>query len=381
MTKIARKLFLPLVAIMTCIFGALAPVTNVSAVDATATNFEELVAALADSSATKVLLSGDIVLEDDITLNKTVRIDDETILNLNDHTVTINSTLAVWSDLMITGDGEVTSDIENPILVVDGDLTINNGNFSGGSNVYTFFATVDPDPDNGLADIAGNIYINDGYFDISNIIINNYGTGEVIISGGYFLSEGLYVEDIYADSAFMTSVDGTFDIDGDVIIESVYRFLGDKFVDENEDRGEVTCTKGIIYEDLDWDDDWEEIDYHTTTVCGYDNTLEEDVTIDAGESLVLLNTNITVPAGITLSTEDTAIIVGEGSTLTICGEYDGDEDLLIEDGGTIVRECTEAETEEDNPATLDGITAYIIALLGLGTIITIGYFKVKTLRR
>lgn len=373
MTKTARKLFLPLVAIMTCIFGALAPVTNASAADATATNFEELAAALADSNITRVYMGGDIVLEEDIEFNKTVIVDDDSIIGLNDHTITINSTFAVYANLTISGDGTVTSNIENPIAVGEGSLTIDGGNYESGEKTYAFLIT--------YSGTHGNIYINDGYFDISNIIINNYGSGEVIISGGYFLSEGLYEDEVYADAAFMTSSGGTFDINGDVMIESVYRFLGDKFVDENENRGEVTCTKGIIYEDLDWDDNSEEVDYHTTTVCGYDNTLEEDVTIDAGESLVLLNTNITVPAGITLSTEDTAIIVGEGSTLTICGEFDGDEDLLIEDGGTIVRECTEAETEEANPATLDGIKAYMIALLGLGTIITIGYFKVKTLRR
>ena len=340
MTKTARKLFLPAAAIVTSVFGAFVPIANVSAADAVVTNYDELVAALSDSSS-KIVVDGDITLEDDVTINKVMRMNSATTLDTNGHTMTLNKTMAVWADTTIIGNGGIESDIENPIMAIEGNLTIEDGNYSAGVNTYAFMVTIDG--------YAGNIYVKGGSFNIKNIIINNYGSGEVIITGGEFVSEGSYAEDEWSDAAFMTSSDGKFEINGeDVTVESYYRFLGNKFVDDDEDRGKVVCAQGEIYEEMDWDDDWNEIDYNTYSVCG---------------------SNYTIAAGATLSNSSATIIIGEGSTLTICGEYDGpDGSLITEDGGTIVYSCEEEPkpvpaSDDLNPNTFDGIESAFATLI------------------
>ena len=368
----ARKLFLPLVAIITLFFGAFVSVTNVSAADATVTNYEEFVAALSDDS-TRIVVEGDITLEADVTVGKIVIVSSASTFDLNGYKMTLNKTLGIRANTTITGTGFIETDIENPIMVMEGDLTIENGTFDGGENVYAFIVTLDG--------YTGSVYVKDGIFRMKNIIINNYGSGKVVVSGGYFESDGEYVEDEWSDAAFMTSSDGTFEIDGEeVMIESYYRFLGDKFVSEDEDRGEVICKKGQVYEEMDWDDNWDEVDYSTYSFCGLDETLEEDEELDMDVTFKFINSNITIPAGITLTNSAAKIIVAEGSTIKICGEYDGDDDSLIEDGGTVTRECEEP-ADETNPATYDGFT-YIIALLGLsGAGIAFGLIRAKATRR
>ena len=256
----------------------------------------------------------------------------------------------------------IESDIENPIMAIEGNLTIEDGNYSAGVNTYAFLVTIDG--------YAGNIYIKGGSFNIKNIIINNYGSGEVIITGGEFVSEGSYAEDEWSDAAFMTSSDGKFEINGeDVTVESYYRFLGNKFVDDDEDRGKVVCAQGEIYEEMDWDDDWNEIDYNTYSVCGVDETQDSDDSADGSVSYKLINSNYTIAAGATLSNSSATIIIGEGSTLTICGEYDGpDGSLITEDGGTIVYSCEEEPkpvpaSDDLNPNTFDGIESAFATLI------------------
>lgn len=361
MTKTARKLFLPVAAIVTSVFGAFVPIANVSAADAVVTNYDELVAALSDSSS-KIVVDGDITLEDDVTINKVMRMNSATTLDTNGHTMTLNKTMAVWADTTIIGNGGIESDIENPIMAIEGNLTIEDGNYSAGVNTYAFMVTIDG--------YAGNIYVKGGSFNIKNIIINNYGSGEVIITGGEFVSEGSYAEDEWSDAAFMTSSDGKFEINGeDVTVESYYRFLGNKFVDDDEDRGKVVCAQGEIYEEMDWDDDWNEIDYNTYSVCGVDETQDSDDSADGSVSYKLINSNYTIAAGATLSNSSATIIIGEGSTLTICGEYDGpDGSLITEDGGTIVYSCEEEPkpvpaSDNLNPNTFDGIESAFAMLI------------------
>ena len=129
MTKTARKLFLPAAAIVTSVFGAFVPIANVSAADAVVTNYDELVAALSDSSS-KIVVDGDITLEDDVTINKVMRMNSATTLDTNGHTMTLNKTMAVWADTTIIGNGGIESDIENPIMAIEGNLTIEDGNYS-----------------------------------------------------------------------------------------------------------------------------------------------------------------------------------------------------------------------------------------------------------
>ena len=375
MGKTAKMLLLPAVAIVASVFWAIMPATDASAADAIVTNYEELVTALSDSS-TKIVVDGDIKLEGDITVNKVMRMNSANTLDTNGHNILLNNTLAVWADTTITGNGSIYSNIENPIMAIEGNLTIEDGVYTADSGTYAFIVTIDG--------YAGNVYIEGGEFNIKNIIINNYGSGEVKITGGLFVSEGVYTEPEYGDSAFMTSSDGTFEINGDSVnVESKYRFLGNKFVSDDEDRGKVVCKAGEIHEMTDWDDDWNEIDYDIHSACGVDEEQSADTTLDGGISYKMINSNYTIAAGATFSNPSSLIIVGEGSTFTICGEYDGPDDSLItEDDGKIVRDCPEEEPQPaptdstDNPATLDDIeSAFAILICSLGTLFGLGLIQ------
>ena len=370
MIGITRKIFLPVATIVASVFGAFMPIANVNAADATVTNYEELVAALSSTSG-KIVVDGNITLEDDIVVNKVMRMNSASTLDTNGHTMTLNKTMAVWADTTIIGNGGIESDIENPIMAIEGDLTIEDGNYSAGVNTYAFIITLDG--------YAGNIYVKGGNFNIKNIIINNYGSGEVIITGGEFVSEGSYADDEWSDSAFMTSSNGKFEINGeDVSIESHYRFLGNKFINNDEDRGKVVCTLGEIYEEMDLDSEGNRIDYDTYSVCGADENQESNDGIDGSTSYKLINSNYTIAAGAILSNPSATIVVGEGSPFTICGEYDGsDESLTAEDDGAIVRSCEEeqpkptpATSDDLNPNTFDGIeSAFAMLISNIGLLI------------
>ena len=374
MTKTAR---LPLLgfAIAMSFLGTIVLSTNVNAVDYTVTSYEELAGALSTAgSDDRIVVDGDITLDGDATINSLLRMNSASTLDLNGHTMTLNGRMAVWADTTITGNGHIESNIENPINVLEGNLIIENGNFYAGINTYAFIIT--------YAGYAGNIYIRDGDFDISNIIVNNYGSGEVVVSGGSFVSHGEYVDaseyadgNDYSDAAFMTSYAGKFEINGEgVEIDSHYRFLGDKFISEpepeGENRGEVICTLGSVHESIDVVSGVGNVDYYTNTVCGFNLTQDSDDSVDGTDSYRLLNTNYTIAKGATLTNNAAIIIVGKDSVFTICGTYSGDEDSLItEDNGSIVRRC---EGEEENPNSFDGIHSAFVILAGSSLILT-GY--------
>lgn len=373
-TKTARKpiIFLPIFGILALVIGMIFPIFSASAADVDVSNYDEFVAELNNPDSTRIYIHGDIVFGDDVVVNKIIVTQEASTLDLNGHKMTLNNTLETHASTIITGNGSIETNIDWPIFVTSGDLTIENGTFTTtGDEVYSFISP--------LAGYGGNVNILGGNFDISNIIVNNYGSGKVVVSGGTFKSRGDYYEDDYVDTAFMTSDSGSFEINGDVVVESTYRFLGEKFADPDESRGEVICKKGRIQESFDWNDDEQKIEYNTITICGADETLESDEAIEDSFDYKLIDSKVTIPAGITLSNPSARIIVANGSTFTICGEYAGSEDSLIEDGGTIVRECDKegGAEEETVPPTFDGFTCAVafLALSSVGFIFSLSRMK------
>lgn len=362
-TKTARKpiIFLPILGILTLVIGVIFPIFSASAADVDVSNYDEFVAELNNPDSTRIYIRGDIVFKDDVVVDKIIVTEEASTLDLNGHKMTLNKTLETHASTIITGNGTIETNVKWPIFVTSGDLTIENGTFTAGAVTYSFISP--------LAGFGGNVNILGGNFDISNIIVNNYGSGKVVVSGGTFKSRGDYSEDDDDDAAFMTSDSGSFEINGDVVVESKYRFLGEKFADPSQLRGEVVCKKGRIQESFDWNDDEQMIDYNTITICGADETLESDEVIEDSFDYKLIDSKVTIPAGVTLSNPSARIIVAKGSTFTICGEYAGGEDSLIEDGGTIVRECNEegGAEEETVPPTFDGFIR-VVAFLVLSSV-------------
>ena len=288
--------------------------------------------------------------------------------------MTLNNSLSTYASTIIKG-GVIESDFENPIMTASGDLTIESGSFVGGINSYAFIIS--------LAGFDSDITILGGDFDVSNIIVNNYGSGKVTVSGGHFKSAGKYYNADWNDSAFMTSDKGSFEINGeDVVVESNYRFLGESFADPEEKRGEVICTKGQVYEAKDWtqvsedSDEWVEFDYNTMNICGTNETLVEDEEVEETGNIKLINSNITIPAGISLTNSSAKIIVAKDSSFRICGEYIGSDDSLIEEGGVIIREC-EKKDSDDNPPTFDNVAFAVVILASSVTGVVFGLTRVK----
>ena len=376
-TKTARKpiIFLPILGILTLVIGMIFPILSASAADVNVSNYDEFVAELNNPDSTRIYIHGDIVFKDDVVVNKIIVTEEASTLNLNGHKMTLNKTLETHASTIVTGNGAIETNIKWPIFVTSGDLTIENGTFTAGAVAYSFISP--------LAGFGGNVNILGGNFDISNIIVNNYGSGKVVVSGGTFISRGDYSEDDDDDAAFMTSDSGSFEINGDVVVESKYRFLGEKFADPSQSRGEVICKKGRIQESFDENDDEQIVEYNTITICGADETLESDEVIEDSFDYKLIDSKVTIPAGITLSNPSARIIVANGSTFTICGEYAGSEDSLIEDGGAIVRECNEegGAEEETVPPTFDGFTCAVafLALSSVGFIFSLS--RMKTARK
>ncbi len=361
------KVFLPIMAIITCAFSFL---NAQNAAATTVTNYQEFVDAMSDSDSS-ISVQNDITLEGDVDVTKNVFIDAPSTLDMSGYTMNIDDRsygIISTTDFTITGDGTINaSNTAYPIVAVDGNLTIENGTFIGDEDVYYFISTMD-EAWNSIApdgEANANVYIQDGYFYSPYSVINNFGSGEVVINGGVFISEG----DSYGDGfALLNSYDGTFTIDGDVYVSSVYEILGDDIIDETEERGTVNCVRAEVYVE----------ETETTTICGWEVTQEEDEEIDDGQTIQLINTTVTIPAGRTLTNNGT-IIVEQGSTINICGTYVGGLANIINRGGTVNFNCEEATEEvepnlvgvSDNPNTLDSIQDTInMFVLGMFTLTT-----------
>lgn len=327
--------------------------TPASAATATVTNYSELVAAIAVGD--EIEIEGNITLEDDITLNNYVKVSAASTIDLAGHTINMADEwygILSYADLTITGDDEIDASAYCPIVAVDGNLTIENGTFVGSDDVYYMVSTQDESWDSVAPDgkANANVYINGGVFNVPYSVVNNFGPGEVIITAGEFNFTG----DSWGDGcALLNGLNGTVEINGEgVAVNGLYEILGDDIIDEDEERGTVTCTKGMVYI----------IETDAIYVCGTDIMEEEDDEVTDGLTVNLINdTHITVPKGIKLTNKGKIYVDGTSSIKVCRDDYEGDEaDIYGE--GEIPFDCEEepeilpAETpEQENPATVDGI--------------------------
>ena len=340
--KHSKRLLMPFF-LSTFICGTIAGNANATNVS----SYEEFVAATSDSDSS-ISVQGDITFGGDVTTTKNVHVDAPATLDLAGNTLTFDgSSLYTYYDTTITGDGKITSNSAFPIQAVDGTLTVENGTFEGDpDNTYYLFITEDEAFDSVAPDgeANANINIKGGTYTNGDAIVNNYGKGKVTVTGGTFTTTG---DGTYWESgAFLNSYNGELEINGeDVEINSMFRFLGDEFIDEAEERGAVTLTKGHVQEHKNYDDDWNIVDDEVETYRGIDKALDGK-TVATDSKLVLGDGEFTVAKGKTL-TNNGQIIVGAGATLKICGSYEGDEaNIIAQDGGEIVLQCPEEETEK-----------------------------------
>ena len=228
------KVFLPIMAIVTCAFS-FSNAQNAAAT--TVNNYEEFIAAMSDSD-TSISVQNDITLEGDVDITKNVFIDAPSTLDMAGHTISMEDRyygIISEADFTITGNGKFNMvNTIYPIIAADGNLTIENGTFIADEDVYYIVSTMDESWDSVVPDgeANANVYIKDGSFYAPYSAINNFGPGEVVVSGGTFISEG----DAYGDGfAFLNSYKGTFDINGDVYVVTNNQILGDDIIDESQD--------------------------------------------------------------------------------------------------------------------------------------------------
>ena len=175
-----KRLFAAMTAL--CLMLTLMPVSALAAEEelttTTVTTFDGLKAAIDEG--------GDITLGNDITVKEALKIEAETVLNLNGFTLTLNMpdynnyAIVVKADLTINGEGTVT--VNAPFGIgtstsFEGALTINGGAFvQTGDASYLFGA------------FGGHVEINGGTFSAPYCVLNcfdGYGaTAE--ITGGTF---------------------------------------------------------------------------------------------------------------------------------------------------------------------------------------------------
>lgn len=359
--------------------------TNVSAADGdgatapVATNWAEFKAAL--EANVDFSVNGNIVFEEDVTTSKIIRITGNSTFDLAGHKFEQKdndwATIATFADLTITGNGEFTSSAYYPIRAQDGNLTIENGKFTN-TNEYYFIQTADEAADSVVPDgkADANVYIKGGEFNAPYSVINNFGPGEVVITGGKFVSEG--DSEGYGD-ALLNSYAGKFELNGDIEVTSLARIIGDDLVDAAEERGAITCTRAIVYE----------LEDSKATLCGISSEEDEDAATDDGQTISLINnTHITFAKGVKFTNNGT-VYVDASSSFKICrDDYEGDE-AAITGEGEISFECEEEvipeeevapETEPEtvpttdadpieaidnvpNPATADAIVVYASLLV------------------
>ena len=234
-----KKKFL-LVLLLVMLFPLVARAENV-----TVTNFEELKAN--NVAGNSLVYTGSTLdIEEDINLIAALKINANTTLNLNNHTLTVsqhsNYAVIVYKQLTINGEGNVvindydgfaTAMTGSPKIIInggtftqtlddymfgvfDGEIVFNDGSFTTPYCVVNNFAGVYKDT---YPDINGKITINGGTFTTTGT--TDWGDGVVMnsdvaeINGGTFVSEGADGWAIYTDTTGTTTInDGTFTTTG-----------------------------------------------------------------------------------------------------------------------------------------------------------------------
>ena len=205
-----KRLFAAMTAL--CLMLTLMPVSALAAEEelttTTVTTFDGLKAAIDEG--------GDITLGNDITVKEALKIEAETVLNLNGFTLTLNMpdynnyAIVVKADLTINGEGTVT--VNAPFGIgtstsFEGALTINGGAFvQTGDASYLFGAFGGHVEINGGTFSAPYCVLNcfDGYGATAEITGGTFETGEngcSIMGNGITVADDVEIGDLWFDAS------------------------------------------------------------------------------------------------------------------------------------------------------------------------------------
>ena len=285
-----KRLFAAMTAL--CLMLTLMPVSALAAEEelttTTVTTFDGLKAAIDEG--------GDITLGNDITVKEALKIEAETVLNLNGFTLTLNMpdynnyAIVVKADLTINGEGTVT--VNAPFGIgtstsFEGALTINGGAFvQTGDASYLFGA------------FGGHVEINGGTFSAPYCVLNCF--------------------DGYGATAEITG--GTF---------------------ETGENGCSIMGNGItVADDVEIGDLWFDASIGDT----YYWTLADAVAEAENEDMITVLQDVSVPnGGIVLNVNKEITIDLNGKTISAEEDTDGNGVFHITDGTLILEDSSEGE--------------------------------------